>query len=81
MSRELSSEEKGYINELTIKLINDVPVKEVDKWVQSLPDHVQVIIVEAVDIMCKNLDIILKSTNQKEVIAKLLKGEYHETNS
>lgn len=75
MGRELSSEEKGFINELTIKLINDIPTKEVEEWVRTLPDHVQVILVESVDVMCKNLDMILKSPNQKEMITKLLKGE------
>ena len=79
MYKEISEEEKGFINELTIKLINDVPVKEVEEWVRSLPDHVQIILVEAVDVMCKNLDMIIKSSNQKELVAKLLKGEINDS--
>jgi hypothetical protein len=81
MYQEISEEEKKYINELTIKLINDVPVKEVEKWVRTLPEHTQVILVEAVDVMNKNLDMIIKSSNQKEMISKLLKGELNETDS
>ncbi len=75
MYKEISEEEKGFINELTIKLINDVPVEEVDKWIRTLPDRIQIILVEAVDVMNKNLDMILKSPNQKELVSKLLKGE------
>ena len=81
MYKDISKEEKKFINELTIKLINDVPVKEVEEWVRTLPDHIQVILVEAVDVMCKNLDMIMKSSNQKELVAKLLRGELNETNS
>ena len=81
MYKDISKEEKKFINELTIKLINDEPVKEVEEWVRTLPDHIQVILVEAVDVMCKNLDMIMKSSNQKELVAKLLRGELNETNS
>ena len=81
MYKEISEEEKKFINELTIKLINDEPVKEVERWVRTLPDHIQVILVEAVDVMCKNLNMIMKSDNQKELVAKLLKGELNETDS
>ena len=81
MYKDISKEEKKFINELTIKLINDVPVKEVEEWVRTLPDHIQVILVEAVDVMCKNLNMIMKSDNQKELVAKLLRGELNETNS
>jgi hypothetical protein len=81
MKHEPSDEEKKFINELTIKLINDVPVKEIEEWIKELPDNVQVLMVETVDIMCKNLDMILKSPNQKELVNKLLKGELSETNS
>lgn len=77
----LTNEEINLINELTIKLINDVPVKEVEEWIRSFPDRIQIILVESVDVMNKNLDMILKSPNQKELVSKLLKGELNETNS
>lgn len=79
--RGISEEEKGFINELTVKLINDVPVKEVEDWIRTLPDRIQIILVETVDVMNKNLDMILKSPNQKELVGKLLKGELNETDS
>jgi hypothetical protein len=81
MTRELTPEEKKIINELTIKIINAVPIKEIDDWIRTFPDNMQVLIVESVDVMIKNLDKILKGSDQKELIAKLLKGEFHETNS
>lgn len=81
MFKELSPEEKKLINQLTIKIINDVPTQEISAWIQSFSDDIQVLMVEAVDVMNKNLDMVLKSPNQKELIAKLLKGELDETSS
>ena len=81
MLKELSDEEKKLINELTVKIINDVPTQEISDWLRTFPDDIQILMVEAVDVMNKNLDMILKSPNQKELIAKLLKGELNETDS
>ena len=81
MNQEMTDEEKKFVNELTIKVINNEPVEKIEKWVRNLPDNIQVLMVETIDVMNKNLDMILKSPNQKEIISKLLKGELDETNS
>lgn len=81
MNQEMTDEEKKFVNELTIKVINNEPVEKIENWVRNLPDNIQVLMVETIDVMNKNLDMILKSPNQKEIISKLLKGELDETNS
>lgn len=78
----LSDDEKKFVNELTIRVINNEPIDEIGRWVRNLPDHIQVLMVETLDEMNKNLDRILKSPNKDELIAELLKnkGEINETN-
>lgn len=75
MSKELSEEERKIINELTLKLTKNTPIQEVDDWIKTLPESMQIIIVEALDVMNKNLDKILKSPNKSQLIQQILENK------
>lgn len=76
--RELAPEERKVINELTLKLSSNIPVKEIDEWVKSLPDNLQIIVVESLDVMNKNFDKLLKHPKKDLLIQQLLKQSKKE---
>jgi len=73
MSREPSEEEKKIIMELVTKITTNEVVDKIFSWIQTFSDEIQIILMESIDVMIKNLDSISKHPNKDRIVSELLK--------